>query len=155
METCLRCREPLEDGFDACWNCGADRDGRVDPQFRRADEPDLPLVPPSAGVAAVCPACGSPEFRTTPPAGWLAYAPDRLCTACGVRYTPPTPRWAALIFGGLGGVLVAASGVGLLLRVALGGVLGPAVTVGEVLVGVVGVVAIRHGVRALRHPGQV
>jgi hypothetical protein len=154
MWTCPGCREEIEAGFDACWNCGTTRDGRPDPGFRRADEPDPPR-PPSAGVSVVCPKCGGAEFQPTRPDGWLAYAQDRICTGCGTRYTPPTPRWAAFTFVGLGTVMATGGVMGLLARVALGSEFGLAGVVGEGLIGVLGFAALRHGLRALRHPGTV
>lgn len=36
---CLRCKEEFEEGFDVCWNCGADVEGQVDPGFKHADAP--------------------------------------------------------------------------------------------------------------------
>lgn len=51
MWRCSNCSESVEDAFDACWNCGAARDGTVDADFER--EPDDPAVPdPGAEAAA-------------------------------------------------------------------------------------------------------
>ncbi len=36
---CVRCKEELEEGFDICWNCGADSTGSIDVEFRHADAP--------------------------------------------------------------------------------------------------------------------
>jgi uncharacterized membrane protein YvbJ len=33
MWTCPNCGEPIDDGFDACWKCGAARDGGVGNDF--------------------------------------------------------------------------------------------------------------------------
>ena len=33
MWTCPNCHERIDDCFDACWNCGTDRTGNVDPDF--------------------------------------------------------------------------------------------------------------------------
>ncbi|HUE72712.1 MAG TPA: zinc ribbon domain-containing protein [Pirellulaceae bacterium] len=33
MWTCGNCREVLEDQFDACWNCGSSRDGKLNLDF--------------------------------------------------------------------------------------------------------------------------
>src|SRR6266540_991310 len=38
MWDCPKCREEVEDAFEACWNCGTSRDGTEDPTFRRAEE---------------------------------------------------------------------------------------------------------------------
>lgn len=153
MWTCLRCGEQIEDGFDACWQCGTDREGQIDPNFRHADEPE-PRPAPSAGVSARCPACGSSEYRPIRPAGWVAYAPDRLCFGCGTRYTLPTPRWAALAFAGLGAVLLVLALVVLLARVG-GSVFSILGAIGEALIGALGLAAMIHGIRALRHPGEI
>lgn len=150
--TCLTCREGIEAGFDACWNCGTDRTGRQDPGFRRADEPDPPR-PPSAGVSAICPACGRTDHRPTRPAGWIAFAPDRLCTGCGTRYTPPTPRWAGAVFVLLGTTMVLGAIASGLIHLAAGNLLSLPNAVFDALFGVLGGAAVRYGVRALRHTG--
>lgn len=36
MWKCGKCREDVEDGFGACWNCGTSADGVEDPSFPRA-----------------------------------------------------------------------------------------------------------------------
>ncbi len=43
MWQCSNCGESLEETFDVCWNCGADRSGAIDGGFR--PEPDDPSVP--------------------------------------------------------------------------------------------------------------
>jgi len=42
--------------------------------------------------------------------GQVAFTDDRKCTACGTRYTPPTPAWAAVVFILLG-ILIIAVGI--------------------------------------------
>jgi hypothetical protein len=37
--TCRKCRETVEDTFDACWNCGTSRDGSEDPILGHAVAP--------------------------------------------------------------------------------------------------------------------
>ena len=50
MWQCVKCREQLEDDFDACWNCGTSRDGTEDPDFRKADDGSaIPPADPAAG----------------------------------------------------------------------------------------------------------
>jgi hypothetical protein len=34
---CTRCREPIDEQFDACWNCGTSRTGVRNRAFRRAE----------------------------------------------------------------------------------------------------------------------
>jgi hypothetical protein len=61
-------------------------------------------------VASHCPNCGSTDFKRIKPEGRVAFTDDRKCTACGTRYTPPTPAWAAVVFILLG-TLITAVGV--------------------------------------------
>lgn len=46
MWTCLKCGEGIEEAFEACWSCGADRAGRPDPAFRAPLGEDSRPVPP-------------------------------------------------------------------------------------------------------------
>ena len=39
MWTCANCREVLEDQFDACWNCGCSREGKLNLEFVNDAEP--------------------------------------------------------------------------------------------------------------------
>lgn len=39
MWTCPKCGERLDDGFDACWNCGTTPGGESDPGFEPEDVP--------------------------------------------------------------------------------------------------------------------
>jgi hypothetical protein len=61
-------------------------------------------------TASHCPDCGSTDFKRVKPEGRIAFTDDRKCTACGTRYTPPTPAWAAVVFILLG-VLITAVGI--------------------------------------------
>ena len=49
-------------------------------------------------VASNCPHCGSKDFKRLKTEGLVAFTDDRKCAACGTRYTPPTPAWAAVAF---------------------------------------------------------
>jgi hypothetical protein len=49
-----------------------------------------------------CPGCGSAAFKRVKPHSDIAFAPDRVCTECGTRYTPPTPAWARMVFVAIG-----------------------------------------------------
>jgi uncharacterized protein (DUF983 family) len=49
-------------------------------------------------VASSCPQCGSNDFTRVKVEGRVAFTDDRKCKACGTRYTPPTPAWAAVVF---------------------------------------------------------
>jgi len=53
MWTCSKCREQVEDGFDACWNCGTSREGIEDPDFVRdavAEQRARPTEPDERGT---------------------------------------------------------------------------------------------------------
>jgi hypothetical protein len=43
----------------------------------------------------------------------IAFAQDRICSACSTRYTPPTPAWARLVFGIVGFAALGFGGFGL------------------------------------------
>ena len=49
-------------------------------------------------IARVCPRCGSASFLRVRAKGPISFTDDRKCKECGTRYTPPTPRWAAIVF---------------------------------------------------------
>ncbi len=111
MWTCPKCQEQIERQFGVCWQCGTSRDGVEDPHFVR--EIDAALVPPTPPrrrpwltsphpVSNGCPQCGDTAHETTPAATRIAFVSDRLCRACGCRYTPPTPVWASAVFIVLG-----------------------------------------------------
>ena len=53
MWTCKQCETQIADQFDACWNCGTDIEGRVEPEFRHADDssPVLPVAKLQFGLA--------------------------------------------------------------------------------------------------------
>ena len=60
-------------------------------------------------IAKVCPSCGSAAFqRVRVEKGIVAFADDRRCRECGMRYTPPTPAWAAVLFIAVGGFILVA-----------------------------------------------
>jgi hypothetical protein len=57
-------------------------------------------------VSMACPKCQGVRYKKEKPEALVAFVPDRVCEACGTRYTPPTPRWA--------GGLIMLCGVGML-----------------------------------------
>jgi hypothetical protein len=59
--TCQRCRCEVPDTMDACWNCGADRDGVPDPDFEKepADTPLSDGSSPKLRRGLRCSKCGS------------------------------------------------------------------------------------------------
>lgn len=103
-------------------------------------------------VSTVCPSCGQTAFKKTRPKAAVAFASDRICKACGTRYTPPTPRWAAAVFV-LVGLPLAALGLLDLFR-------GPSdkFALFELLFSlalvVAGILAIVHGVRSVIKGGM-
>jgi hypothetical protein len=99
----------------------------------------------------VCPACGHAEFKRVAPDRWVAYGSDRVCRACGTRYTPPTPVWAGVVFVLVGLVLLGCGvGGGIFSLLAL-----DVVALGcEGLLGALGVLAMIQGIRSLTRPGK-
>jgi hypothetical protein len=53
-------------------------------------------------ISSHCPSCQANDYKTIKPETKVAFLPDRICAACGTRYTPPTPAWAAILFIVLG-----------------------------------------------------
>jgi len=106
-------------------------------------------------VARVCPSCGLADAKRVRPERFLALGSDRVCRGCGTRYIPPTRAWGAVVFILIGFLLAGACGLSIVLRLRSGNPLGiPAMAV-EGFLGVVGLLAVRHGTRALLRPGTV
>ena len=57
-------------------------------------------------VSKCCPQCGSTEYSRQKTEATIAFASDRVCKSCQTRYTPPTPVWAAIVFIGIGFLLI-------------------------------------------------
>ncbi len=68
--TCPRCDEPVDAGFDQCWNCGSDHQGNVDPDF-------TPHVGPRH-EQSLCDNCGYPLWNLDRPR----------CPECGRDFDP-------------------------------------------------------------------
>jgi RNA polymerase subunit RPABC4/transcription elongation factor Spt4 len=100
-------------------------------------------------VASSCPQCGSQDFTRVKVEGRVAFTDDRKCTACGTRYTPPTPAWAAFVFILLG-ILITAVGAAFCFF-ARGAVLVRDLVYGSILT-VFGLSCIIYGIRSLRRP---
>jgi hypothetical protein len=92
------------------------RTQRAEPQVTSSQYP----------VATSCPHCGCKEFRRVKVNRPVAFTDDRECAACGSRYTPPTPAWAAVVFILLGVLITAggATGVGFYLFLVEKGLIG-------------------------------
>jgi uncharacterized protein (DUF983 family) len=101
-----------------------------------------------------CPRCGGREFSRCKPKAWVAFVSDRKCKACGTRYTPPTPLWAAFIFivVGVGTLVGGLAFVELLVSRESPNPLGLAFWA---CIATVGGAALWHGVRALLKRGRV
>lgn len=95
------------------------------------------------------------EYGKRRPETWVAFTSDRVCKACGTRYTPPTPVWAGILFI-VGGLLLAGFGalsiIGELLSRTPASCLG---TVCSGLFGLVGLLMIGQGTRSLLNQGKV
>lgn len=86
----------------------------------------------------------------------MAYKWDRVCKECGTRYTPPTPVWAGWVFIFAGLPLAGFGCLSVLMRLVAGGdILGIPAMACEGFLGVIGCLAIYHGIRALSKPGNV
>lgn len=155
---CKECGKPRHDACvrlpdrpsdELCYECGvpvaAPEETR--PKASRSESPQG-LFP----VAKVCPKCASPNFKKVKPVAWVAFVWDRVCKECGTRYTPPTPQWAALVFLCAGLLLGIGSLLFALFSIAAGDVLG-LVCLG--FTGLMGCLAIFHGLRCLFNPGDV
>src|SRR3954453_21378891 len=64
----------------------------------------------SLPICTVCPRCGNEGFHQVKPRAWVYFKPDRLCTRCPTYYSPPTPRWAPVLFVVGGGLLAGVCG---------------------------------------------
>jgi hypothetical protein len=152
--------------MDRCPHCGvvlpAIRDAFCPECRQRLDElPSEPLPvrePPFSApltkypVGHVCPACQSSGYKQVRPDRWVTFTWDRLCKSCGTWYTPPTPLWGSVIFI-LAGLPLAAFG---LFAVVIGLARGNPIPIAcEGAFGLLGVLAIVHGVRSLVYRGRV
>jgi hypothetical protein len=119
-------------------------------QVREARE-SLPSAHDKANppLALNCPSCGHGGYRKVKAKRTVAFVADRVCLACDRRYAPPTPKWAAVVFL-VAGLILAILGTGaFLLRL---GNWQPSDTVGgcfEVLLAVMGALAVTFGIRQL------
>ena len=106
-------------------------------------------------ISQVCPKCGGGEYTKQRSEEFVAFTSDRVCGACGTRYTPPTPAWAGVVFILIGLPLAAFGGFAIIFRIASGNVLGLPAMACEGFLGFLGLLALGQGARALMRPGQV
>jgi hypothetical protein len=102
MTTCPECRAEMLAVEEACPRCSP-VSLQIPASKTRVTRWDIgkPLGTPHQ-VSGVCPCCGSVEHKKVKPAAMVAFAQDRICLACGSRYTPPTPAWARGVFALIG-----------------------------------------------------
>ncbi|MBN2580065.1 MAG: zinc ribbon domain-containing protein [Pirellulales bacterium] len=68
--SCPKCRQPVPNTFEVCWNCGTSRDGLADPHFEKEPAEDVveaievdPSEPETPGHSTLpCPRCGSSQI---------------------------------------------------------------------------------------------
>jgi len=106
-------------------------------------------------ISQVCPKCGGGEYTKQRSEEFVAFTSDRVCGACGTRYTPPTPAWAGVVFILIGLPLAAFGGFAIIFRIGSGNVLGLPAMACEGFLGFLGLLALGQGARALMRPGQV
>ena len=100
---------------------------------------------PKYPIAKVCPQCGGTNYDTKAPGGFMpAFTMDRICKACGTRYTPPTPAWAGIVFIVIGLLLAGFSGIALLPTLA--GREGTHIPACEIVLGIMGVACVVYGI---------
>ncbi len=109
-------------------------------------------APVAFPISKVCPKCGHTEFTRQRPQGWVAFAWDRICSQCGTIYSPPTPTWASIVFIVAGLLLSSFGGIGVVAAVASGNPLSLPAVLCEGFLGVIGLLALIHGIRTLASP---
>ncbi len=98
MWNCPNCGETLDEAFALCWNCGTDREGRIDPEFEPvADDPQVP--DPGLGGEEAISRNAEEEARrragaaAVPDEERIRSQPYRLVTVASFRF--PFPAWTA------------------------------------------------------------
>lgn len=105
-------------------------------------------------ISKVCPSCGNAEFKKRRPDRLVAFTYDRICRACGTRYTPPTPLWAALAFLLVGLVLLGFGGTSVIFAVLSGQVVGIPAMLCNGFLAILGLLAIGQGITGLFSAGK-
>ena len=158
----VRCAEQPRNVDEAhCASCGGDPKAALAVEVQRTralriERGVQPTPSPAMGpypISRVCPQCGGESYEKRRPEGWIAFDSDRVCTACGMRYTPPTPIWAAIVFILVGVLLAGAFGLSWIIGFAVGRLPGPALACEGFLI-FLGIMAIIFGFRSLLRVGQ-
>jgi hypothetical protein len=142
-------------GRDICHLCGINLE-QAEAQTKTEEHERLVRIAPRKGypISMLCPKCGKGEHKKRKSEKWIAFSADRVCTACGTRYTPPTPAWAGVVFVFAGLPLVGIGLTGVVIGIARGPVGLPGMAC-EGFLGVLGVLSIIHGLRSLLNPGKI
>lgn len=136
-----------------CRTCGGEIAKPSAAQVRWERQQKAPPGPRgSYPVSRVCPACSTSEFTPVRPDRWVAFIRVRACKSCGTRYTPPTPPWAAGVMVLAGLVLPALALVGGFFSLRAVDIVA-SVLMG--FLGVLGALALGHGLRSLIRSGSV
>lgn len=132
-----------------CPGCGMDMPAAQIRDQERKTRKQTTSIPGNYPVSTVCPKCGSSEYSKRRSEKWIAFTSDRVCKACGTRYIPPTPVWAAVVFI-LAGLLLGGFGaISIFFHFMATNPLGIPAMACEGFLGIVGVLAIIHGIRSL------
>jgi hypothetical protein len=84
--------------------------------------------------------------RKLKPDRLIAFTSDRICDKCGIRYVPPTPRWAAIAFIVIGLLFVVGSLMDTVVHVLNGQWL---LVLWKLSLAVFGIALLTHGFRSL------
>ena len=143
-----------------CGTCGGNTASAVAIAVRvgRGEMPDPRHARPALlrgpfPISEVCPQSGGADFTEQRPYRWVAFAKDRICRQCNVGYTPPTPRWGAILLVAAG-VILATFGAVSVIANAGDGVAGLPALVFEGCLGLLGALAIVAGRRAFIEIGR-
>jgi hypothetical protein len=156
-QRCIAATQPSGEG--KCSLCGGNPNSEIAKEVRRNVGGHAQAVATRTGpvnypISKACPNCKSDKFTRERPQRWVAFAWDRRCTECGTRYSPPTPAWAAVVFIMAGVLLGGFGGFGVIGALATGNPLSVPAMACQGLFGLVGALALFHGIRSLADPGN-
>lgn len=136
--------------LESCKHCGTNvfpNTDRTCPQCR-GDLDGAPAAKPMAHglISHACPKCGGTEYQAVKPDRLVAFVYDRICQNCHIRYVPPTPLWAAIVFIVLGLALVGGAGADVLFHARDGEAV---FTIWKLMFVGLGVISLVYGIRSL------